>query len=770
MKKDELMKQLYGKTLALTALLLQAGAGYVLADSNPTVTDVTSTYIENAGFETDNATTASIAIEKTLHAATISNWTAPTSNTQYFSSGIFSYGSSYTLGGNSAPAAGPNASDETDNNALGMVAGWSSTAAYTQKAKTNLTAGTYVFTAYVYNAAGTKTCTNRFGFVTDGGTAYYGSTTSFTENAWTTETVAFTITTETSGYFSVGVVDGGQTSTSSPRLFISGVKLEKYEYTDESLSVGDVVANGLNLYTIKGSNLFTNGSFSNVLSGWVTDAANTTAASTADNAWTATGGPDGGAYITLAGDGVSGNNIKQNIPVTSGNTYYYVVYTKDSGTTAGTNSNFRLIAPTNASTSITSGTNITETNAASGTNGKWVKTAAFFTATSSSVTQLTSWSGGTMADGFQLYELESKGTISSGTDVTNYFITNPGFEQGNTNGWSYWGVDKGGAMSTTDADYVTEGSEGSYLFSAWHSGTGNQEKLYQSITLPAGIYVLSAKVAYDHTANTSTSFAQIFAGDNIQYVDAHENVFVQSAVKFTLEESSTIEIGVERNKGWFKADDFHLYYFSSENSTDADTKLAELANIKEVGLAIGAGKYASRIFPFKPTSLPSGVTAYSCSAVNNSTLQLTEVSDPAADTPYLLYSETTVESTTLKDAAAAPAKTAYTEGLLTGVMSGTKIDAGTYALQTQDGVQAFYIVGTNGVTLPAYRAYLKLSTEDTSVRALSLGDNSATAIEAVEALDALTSGEAAIYDLSGRRLSKLQKGVNIVNGKKVIVK
>jgi hypothetical protein len=46
-------------------------------------------------------------------------------------------------------------------------------------------------------------------------------------------------------------------------------------------------------------------------------------------------------------------------------------------------------------------------------------------------------------------------------------------------------------------------------------------------------------------------------------------------------------------------------------------------------------------------------------------------------------------------------------------------------------------------------------------------ENTTTGVEAVKAL---TDGEAQIYDLNGRKLSKLRKGINIVNGVKVIVK
>ena len=47
--------------------------------------------------------------------------------------------------------------------------------------------------------------------------------------------------------------------------------------------------------------------------------------------------------------------------------------------------------------------------------------------------------------------------------------------------------------------------------------------------------------------------------------------------------------------------------------------------------------------------------------------------------------------------------------------------------------------------------------------------DNATGIEAVDSLQ-MTVDNKAIYNLSGQRLSKLLKGVNIVGGKKVLVK
>ena len=48
-------------------------------------------------------------------------------------------------------------------------------------------------------------------------------------------------------------------------------------------------------------------------------------------------------------------------------------------------------------------------------------------------------------------------------------------------------------------------------------------------------------------------------------------------------------------------------------------------------------------------------------------------------------------------------------------------------------------------------------------------DGTETAIECIDNVQT-TKGNDVIYNLAGQRLSKMQKGVNIVNGKKIFVK
>ena len=92
-----------------------------------------------------------------------------------------------------------------------------------------------------------------------------------------------------------------------------------------------------------------------------------------------------------------------------------------------------------------------------------------------------------------------------------------------------------------------------------------------------------------------------------------------------------------------------------------------------------------------------------------------------------------------------------------------------YALQwsNEKGKVGFFWVNANGAafTSPAHKAYLALS--GSSVKGFAFDDDDATAIETVEASDD-ANGE--IYNLAGQRINQMQRGINIVNGKKILKK
>ncbi len=92
------------------------------------------------------------------------------------------------------------------------------------------------------------------------------------------------------------------------------------------------------------------------------------------------------------------------------------------------------------------------------------------------------------------------------------------------------------------------------------------------------------------------------------------------------------------------------------------------------------------------------------------------------------------------------------------------------------GFYRFTTSNPNGRRIEAGKAYLQIETEKVSSSsgnikgfAIVFNDDEPTAITDVEDSRGKID-DAVIYDLSGRRLNKVQKGVNIINGKKVIVK
>lgn len=105
--------------------------------------------------------------------------------------------------------------------------------------------------------------------------------------------------------------------------------------------------------------------------------------------------------------------------------------------------------------------------------------------------------------------------------------------------------------------------------------------------------------------------------------------------------------------------------------------------------------------------------------------------------------------------------------------TGTAIDASTQAYvlaknTDTDNKAVFKILSSNteNRALAQYKAYLNLTGSLAAKLSISFNDN-VTAISNATLAQEKTSS---IYDLSGRKSNKLQKGIYIVNGKKIIVK
>lgn len=204
------------------------------------------------------------------------------------------------------------------------------------------------------------------------------------------------------------------------------------------------------------------------------------------------------------------------------------------------------------------------------------------------------------------------------------------------------------------------------------------------------------------------------------------------------------------------------------------------ASQASVTVSCKAGKFGTVIFPFTPvvSSGFDGITFYSAESVNSATqkVQLSEVTEPVANVPYLIKNDNG-EDFSKNDVTGWGTATAdsYTDaaGLLTGVYTNANINGDNrYVLQTptsgeNEGVQAFYKVNGDFTATP-YKCYLTYNAGG-SVKFLGFDFGDATGISEVANGEQPTANSP-IFNLAGQRVSKAQKGLYIVNGKKVMVK
>ena len=106
-------------------------------------------------------------------------------------------------------------------------------------------------------------------------------------------------------------------------------------------------------------------------------------------------------------------------------------------------------------------------------------------------------------------------------------------------------------------------------------------------------------------------------------------------------------------------------------------------------------------------------------------------------------------------------------GTLNGISNDEASELGAYTLQ-QDG-KWHPVLSDNdehrAARILPYRAYL-LQNRGAGTRSIGMSLEGTTGIEQLRTID--SDGTERVYDLNGRQISAPAKGINIINGKKVI--
>ena len=273
-----------------------------------------------------------------------------------------------------------------------------------------------------------------------------------------------------------------------------------------------------------------------------------------------------------------------------------------------------------------------------------------------------------------------------------------------------------------------------------------------------GYYTIYDGTGYLYAASSSNNYLRTQAGidDNARWEITFDGEDVASIVA---KKSSN------RNVMQFNSTLFSCYAKASQSDVYLYEKAGEATPTESV--TVGSAGYTTYTTMNPVSSFPTGVTAYIATAVNPSTIHLEEVPNAPARTPLVIKATednyTLTSGTSTADVSSNILKSS--DGSVTG--NGTSIYAlGVGKADPYVGVVGFYLVNS-GQKVPKGKAYL--NTGALVKEFLTFDFDDATAIAKIQDSGSKIQ-DSEIFNLAGQKMSKLQKGVNIVNGKKVLVK
>ena len=212
--------------------------------------------------------------------------------------------------------------------------------------------------------------------------------------------------------------------------------------------------------------------------------------------------------------------------------------------------------------------------------------------------------------------------------------------------------------------------------------------------------------------------------------------------------------------------DYRMAYWTggSDNGSTFTVSQTSLPNITLN--PVNGTSYASFYVDYPVVVTTDNVKVYT-GTVNNNSLEMTEAGDKIipANVGVVLISET---GATTAEISISNENGTLLSGDLTGTTTARNIDGSqsNYLVLGRDALDntkvGFY--RPNGTEIPAYKAFISTGG---NVQGLAFNfDGATTDINSISA----TTDKQEIYDLSGRRVMKANKGLYIINGKKCFIK
>ncbi|MBR0272848.1 MAG: DUF5013 domain-containing protein [Bacteroidaceae bacterium] len=296
-------------------------------------------------------------------------------------------------------------------------------------------------------------------------------------------------------------------------------------------------------------------------------------------------------------------------------------------------------------------------------------------------------------------------------------------------------------------------------------------KAYQTITnLPNGIYTVSTTLVCDFNGRV-----KLYAGNNSKAVTSgsYGTYSVDAAVT-----AGTLELGLDftvtSGSPDLEIDDFTLTYKEALGSYNGEVNLNELDAAAQTAIdnvnvtltrTLVADKWNTFCVPFN-AAIPEGWTVKEFSSAADNVYSFTDASTIVAGQPYIVKPNSDAVNPVFDNVnITATEGTAQGGGdyKFVGQLYNKELDTdGTIAYLTADGIVKKLTSGG----IKGMRAYFQIPPSSGAEVKLFIDGMETSVNEIANSKSANNE----CFDLSGRRISNPNRGINIVNGKKVLVK
>lgn len=272
-----------------------------------------------------------------------------------------------------------------------------------------------------------------------------------------------------------------------------------------------------------------------------------------------------------------------------------------------------------------------------------------------------------------------------------------------------------------------------------------------------------AKTIFFYNGNKLLAYETGYYLENISNFAGYKGITNGTSIQFSEAANSAAgcyNVKFNDNRFLYTKASGSNYYTDAGGSAPNDGFNFQMEYVESLPLSVGAAGYATMIAPVA-LEIPADVEVYTA-AFEDGKAKLTSISDviPANVGVVVKAAQGTYNFniTTTENVATSA---------LNGVPNTKNVASESAAFILANGKHGvgFYKLSSANRTIHGFRAFYTAPAEAQAVSAFLLEDN-VTGIEEIET----SADKAPIYDLSGRRVAKAEKGVYIQNGRKIFVK